>query len=102
MVIAVYAHEMSVDMPQSPARWTVSVNPATDAALRAFIGVRDGRKGDLSKFIEEAVLWRMLDQAAQKARDGFTDLSEQRVQQLVEEACSAVDPQLFAPTASVK
>ena len=84
-------------MPQAAARWTVSVRPETDAALRAFIGARGGRKGDLSKFIEEAVLWRMLDEASAKAREGFTDLTDEQVQQLVDEACSAVEVQMFQP-----
>ena len=90
---------MQTDMPQNTARWTVSVHPETDAALRAFIGARGGRKGDLSKFIEEAVLWRMLDQAVTKVREGFSDLTAEQVQQMVDEACAAVEPQLFPKTA---
>lgn len=86
-------------MSQNSARWTVIVNPETDAALRAFIGARGGRKGDLSKFIEEAVLWRMLDQASAKAREGFQDLSDEQVQQLVNDACEAVDVRLFSQVA---
>lgn len=89
-------------MPQGSARWTVSVHPETDAALRAFIGSRGGRKGDLSRFIEEAVLWRMLDQAGEKAREGFRDLSDEQVQQMIDDACKAVESQLFVPTAPVK
>ena len=82
-------------MPRTPARWTVSVRPETDAALRAFIGARGARKGDLSRFIEEAVLWRMLDEACAKAREGFTDLADEQVQRLVDEACSVAEVQMF-------
>lgn len=89
-------------MLQTTTRWTVSVRPETDAALRAFIGSRGGRKGDLSRFIEEAVLWRMLDQASEKAREGLSDLADDQVQQLIDEACTAVDPTLFAGFASSK
>jgi len=36
-------------------RWTVTVPKETDLALRAFLGSQGMRKGDLSKFIEDAV-----------------------------------------------
>ncbi len=32
------------------------------------------KKGDLSKFIEDAVKWRVLDQTMVEARAGFADL----------------------------
>lgn len=37
----------------------------------------------------------MLDQASAKAREGFADLNDEQVQQLVDEACWAVEPGLF-------
>ncbi|WP_083296164.1 MULTISPECIES: ribbon-helix-helix domain-containing protein [unclassified Duganella] len=37
-------------------RWNIAVSSATDQALRVFLAARGGgRKGDLSKFVEEAV-----------------------------------------------
>ena len=35
-------------------RWTVSVSKDTDIAVRSFLAQRGMKKGDLSKFIEEA------------------------------------------------
>jgi hypothetical protein len=48
------------------------------------------RKGDLSKFIEEAVRWRVFNRTVQdiKARNAGIDLDE--LQELVDEALSEV------------
>lgn len=42
-------------------RWTIKVSPETDLSLRGFLGAQGMKKGDLSKFVEDAVRWRMLD-----------------------------------------
>ncbi len=79
------------NMPgQEMARWTVIVSKETDLALRSFLGNRGARKGDLSKFIEEAVRWRMFRQSVSKAREAFADLSVDEIQDLVDEAVDAV------------
>lgn len=75
---------------ENMARWSVLVSKETDLALRAFLGQRGMRKGDLSKFIEESVKWRMFQQARNKVREGFSDLSADDVQALVDEALSAL------------
>ena len=36
-------------------RWTLVVSDATDARLRAFLGSRGAKKGDLSRYVEQAV-----------------------------------------------
>ena len=38
-------------------RWTVSVSRDTDIAVRSFLAQRGMKKGNLSKFIENAVKW---------------------------------------------
>jgi hypothetical protein len=55
----------------TPVRWTVRVSKDTDVAVRSFLARRGMRKGDLAKFVEEAVRWRVLDQtlAQTKARN---------------------------------
>ena len=47
-------------MPDDTTRWTVSVSRDTDITVRSFLAQRGMKKGDLSKFIEEAVKWRVL------------------------------------------
>jgi hypothetical protein len=67
-------------------RWTVSVSKETDITLRSFLAQRGLKKGDLSKFVEEAVKWRVLDQTLTEVRDKFADLPSDELQALVDEA----------------
>ena len=78
-------------MPDDVAttRWTVSVSRDTDIAVRSFLAQRGMKKGDLSRFIEDAVKWRVLDQTMAEARTGFADLPPEVVEDLVDEAVTA-------------
>ncbi len=71
-------------------RWTVSVSRDTDIAVRSFLAQRGMKKGDLSKFIEDAVKWRVLDQTVAEARAGFADMPSDAVEALADEAVAAV------------
>jgi hypothetical protein len=55
-------------------RWAVSVSRDTDIAVRSFLAQRGMKKGNLSKFNEEAVRWRVFDQTMVEARDKFADI----------------------------
>lgn len=70
-------------------RWTVSVSKDTDIAVRSFLAQRGMKKGDLSKFIEEAVKWRVLDQTIEEVRTKFDDLPPDELEALIDEAVSA-------------
>ena len=61
-------------MTDTTTRWTVSVSKETDISVRSFLAQRGMKKGDLSKFIEEAVKWRVLDQTIAEARGKFADM----------------------------
>ena len=43
----------------NPVRWSLKVSKETDEALRAHLGQAGARKGDLSKFVQEAVQARL-------------------------------------------
>lgn len=73
----------------SSTRWTVSVSRETDIAVRSFLAQRGMKKGDLSKFIEEAVKWRVLDQTMAEARGKFADLPPGDLETLIDEAVTA-------------
>ena len=77
-------------MPDDTTRWTVSVSKGTDIAVRSFLAQRGMKKGDLSKFIEEAVKWRVLEQTMTEARGRFADMPAEAVEAVVDEAVSAV------------
>lgn len=44
---------------EETVRWSLKVSRETDEALRAYLGRTGGRKGDLSKFVQEAVRDRL-------------------------------------------
>ena len=70
-------------------RWTVSVSKDTDIAVRSFLAQRGMKKGDLSKFIEDAVKWRVLEQTIAEARGKFSDLAPEALEALIDEAVTA-------------
>ncbi|BBB11255.1 MAG: hypothetical protein BGO58_10130 [Sphingopyxis sp. 65-8] len=67
-------------------RWTVNVAPETDIDVRTYLAQRGMKKGDLSRFIEESVKWRLLDLTLAEARAGFDDLSPEEMDSLIDEA----------------
>lgn len=76
-------------MPEDTTRWTVSVSKETDIAVRSFLAQRGLKKGDLSKFVEDAVRWRVLDQTITEVRSKFADLPPEELEALIEEAISS-------------
>lgn len=76
-------------MPDDTTRWTVSVSKETDVAVRTYLAQRGLKKGDLSRFIEEAVKWRVLDQTVAEVRSKFADMPPQELERVIEEAVAA-------------
>ena len=76
-------------MPNDTIRWAVSVSKETDIAVRSFLAQRGTKKGDLSKFIEDAVKWRVLEQTMAEAPGAFTDLAPDALDALLDEAVTA-------------
>jgi hypothetical protein len=73
-------------MPTATTRWTVSVWKDTDITVRTHLARRGMKKGDLLKFIEDAVRWRVLDQTVAETREKFVDLSPEALDALIDEA----------------
>lgn len=68
-------------------RWNIAVSPDVDQSVRMFIAAQgSGRKGDLPRFIEEAVHSYLLERAVEQARAAATDMSEADVTDLIDEA----------------
>ena len=80
-------HEVAVS--EATTRWTVSVSRDTDVSVRSLLARRGMRKGDLSRFIEETVRWRVFEQTVAEARAGFADLAPDELQDLLDEAVAA-------------
>lgn len=73
-----------------PARWSLSVSAETDAHLREYLGAQGMKKGDLSRFVEEAVRWRMLDSTTEQIRLRNADRSDAQMQALIDQALDSV------------
>ena len=68
-------------------RWNIAVSPDTDQSLRMFLaGQGGGRKGDLSRFIEEAVRAHILELTAEQTKMANAGVSEADLTSIVEEA----------------
>ena len=77
-------------MEEAAVRWNIKVSKETDLTLRTFLGSQGAKKGDLSKFIEEAVRWRVFHRTVQdiKARNADTDPEE--LQDIIDDAVREV------------
>lgn len=68
-------------------RWNVAVSTETDQALRIFLATQGGgRKGDLSRFIEEAVRAQILELSAGQAKAANAGIAEAEIDAMVNEA----------------
>lgn len=80
----------SLNTQANPARWSLSVSQDTDASLREYLGAQGMKKGDLSRFVEEAVRWRMLDNTVQTIKQRNADQDPTALQALIDQALDAV------------
>jgi hypothetical protein len=68
-------------------RWNIAVSPSTDQSVRMFIAAQGGgRKGDLSRFIEEAVRAYLLEKAVEQAKTAAIGMGESELTDLIDEA----------------
>jgi hypothetical protein len=47
--------------PSDTVKWTISVPREIDQRLRSHLGSQASRKGDISRFVEDAVRWKLFD-----------------------------------------
>lgn len=68
-------------------RWNIAVSQDTDHALRMFLANQGGgRKGDLSRFIEEAVRAHILELTSEQVKAANANISEGDLSAIIEEA----------------
>jgi hypothetical protein len=53
---------------EEAVRWNIKVSKEIDLTLRTYLGARGMKKGDLSKFIEDAVRWRIFNRTVQEIK----------------------------------
>ena len=71
----------------SSIRWNIAVSQNTDQSVRMYLaGQGGGRKGDLSRFIEEAVRAHILELLDEQAKAANINVSEADLTAIVAEA----------------
>jgi hypothetical protein len=75
---------------EQTTRVTITWSKETDLTLRSFLGAQGLKKGALSKFIEEAVRWRVFHQTVNAARARFAEIPEDQLQREIGAAVEVV------------
>ena len=78
------------------------IRDSTDLTLRTYLGAHGMKKGDLSKFIEEAVRRRVLQCTIQDIRARNADADPDEIQGIVDEAVREVRAERRAKGKAVK
>ena len=76
-------------------RWTLTVSKETDIALRTFLAQRGLKKGDLSKFVEDAVRWQVFNRTVQSVRERNAGVAPKEIEAAVDEALAVVRAERF-------
>ncbi len=71
------------------ARWNLSIPEQTDRAVRTFLARTGGKKGDLSRFVDEAVRRRVLDLTVRQIKDRNAQQDQQAILDLIDEEVNA-------------
>ncbi len=77
-------------MESDAVRWNIKVSKETDLTLRTYLGSQGMKKGDLSKFIEEAVRWRVFHRMVQGIKEQNADTEPREMQGLIDDAVREV------------
>ena len=83
-------------MEEQAVRWSLKVSKDTDLNLRTFLGSQGMKKGDLSKFIEEAVRWRVFSLIVQDIRERNADMDPDELQRVIDETVDEVRTERYA------
>ncbi|MDX2417230.1 MAG: ribbon-helix-helix domain-containing protein [Xanthomonadales bacterium] len=70
----------------SNIRWSVVVPEGTDRALRSYLARTGGKKGDLSRFVDDAVLARLFDLTVGDIKERNRAHSQNEILEAIEEA----------------
>lgn len=70
-------------------RWNLSISEKTDRAVRTWLARTGGRKGDLSRFVDEAVRRRVFDLTVRGIKDRNAGHDQQELLDLIDEEVDA-------------
>jgi hypothetical protein len=77
-------------MQEQAVRWNIRVSKETDLTLRKFLGSQGMKKGDLSKFIEQAVRAHVFHRTVQDIKTRNADADPDELQSLIDNTVSEV------------
>lgn len=80
---------------ENSIRWSLVVSKETDVSLRMYLAQHGMRKGDLSKFVEESVRWRVLDMSVSEAKAKNQGVPAKELENAIDEAVQAVRAERF-------
>lgn len=70
-------------------RWNLSIPEETDRMVRTFLARTGGRKGDLSRFVDDAVRRRVLDLTVRQVKERNAPFDQMEILGLIDEEVSA-------------
>ena len=70
-------------------RWSLSIPEATDRALRMYLARNGGKKGDLSRFVDEAVRRRIFDLTVTEVKDRNARYNQREILDLIDQELNA-------------
>ena len=71
-------------------RWSITIPEETDRTVRAFLARNGGKKGDLSRFVNEAVRRHVFDLAVQQIKERNAEHDQQEILELVDDEADAL------------
>ncbi len=70
-------------------RWNLSIPEETDRVVRTFLARNGGKKGDLSRFVDEAVRRRVLDLTVEQVKDRNAVYDQRAILDLIDDEVAA-------------
>lgn len=70
-------------------RWTLIVSEKTDRAVRTYLARTGGKKGDLSRFVDDAVRRRVLDLTVREIKDRNAGYDQREILDLIDKEVDA-------------
>jgi len=70
-------------------RWNLVIPEKTDRAVRTYLARTGGKKGDLSRFVDEAVRRRVLDLTVRQVKDRNARYDQREILDLIDEEVDA-------------
>lgn len=67
-------------------RWNLAVSEDVDRSVRMYLAESGGRKGDLSRFVEEAVRDQIFHQAVAEAKAANANTPQEELESIIDEA----------------